>query len=133
MSKPGEGYAEALAGAGQLAEAIGEYEQILRLMTEKSADAPDEFSRRYFFLKLVEMGQRPKDQRDWAPLKLILDEAATKAPNDPWVPLMSADISMVEEASGGGQAHLGNGCQDHGERTVSVDGTRRRGAAAKRQ
>ena len=36
-----QGYAEALAGHGQLAEAIGEYEQILRIMTDKGEDAPD--------------------------------------------------------------------------------------------
>ncbi|MHB8974023.1 MAG: tetratricopeptide repeat protein [Pirellulaceae bacterium] len=87
-------YAEALAGAGQVVEAIGEYEQILRIIGD---NAPDALARRYFILKLVEMGQRPKNRRDWAPLKQTLDEAAKKAPNDPWVPLMSAEISLAEE------------------------------------
>ena len=36
-------YAEALAGAGQFAEAIGEYEQILRLMTGMGAMRPTNF------------------------------------------------------------------------------------------
>ncbi len=87
-------YAEALISVGRWPEAIHEYDQILSML---GAKVPLEIFKRYFFLKFRSTLRQPRVDRDWASLMAMLKGFEEKVPNDPWFPIMRAEVALAEE------------------------------------
>ena len=48
-------------------------------------------------LKRAATLQQPREQRNWALLTAMLDNVEAIAPNDPWVPIMRAELALAGE------------------------------------
>ena len=102
-------YADSLLAVGRLSEASREYEQLVGMYGK---NVPVDVLKRSFSLRFVEAVRKSdKQSRAWDQLATTLNVLEPSVPNDPWVPLMKAELLFQKGNFDAADATLSTACE----------------------